>query len=154
MALLLLWLPAMLTACGDGSPTADATTAGEVAIGDLVVSDPWIRPTAPVANVAAFYFTVTGSDDVDDRLVAVTSPRCEAVEIHQSSEQDGVTSMRLAEPEDLVVIGTGRLQLEPNGLHVMCLGTVEPVTAGETIPLTLQFEHAGSVTVGASAEQR
>jgi copper(I)-binding protein len=37
--------------------------------------------------------------------------------------------------------------LQPGGYHIMLLGLAEPLTLGETIEVTLQFENAGEQTV-------
>jgi copper(I)-binding protein len=37
--------------------------------------------------------------------------------------------------------------LEPGGLHIMLIGLKQKLAPGDSIPLTLVFEHAGEVTV-------
>jgi copper(I)-binding protein len=39
--------------------------------------------------------------------------------------------------------------LEPGGLHVMCVGVSQPLSAGQQIPMTVVFEKAGEVAVEA-----
>ncbi len=37
--------------------------------------------------------------------------------------------------------------LQPGGLHVMLMGLTEPLVEGNSLPLTLNFERAGSIEV-------
>ena len=44
-------------------------------------------------------------------------------------------------------------KLAPGGLHVMLIGLKQPLKEGQTFPLTLNFEHAGPVTVEVAIEK-
>lgn len=120
----------------------------------LALNDVWTRPTAPGAESTAFYVTIDNNSEVDDQVVGVDSPRCAMTELHRSSMNDGVMSMSPAEPDELAVAASEQLLLEPGGLHVMCMGLIEPVAEGDRIELTVQFERAGSITTEAMAETR
>ena len=41
------------------------------------------------------------------------------------------------------------VQLKPGGFHIMLVDLVKPLAAGDTVPLTLTFEKAGTKTVDA-----
>jgi copper(I)-binding protein len=64
--------------------------------------------------------------------------------------QDGV--MRMRPVEALLVPAHGEAVLEPGGLHVMLMGLGDPLVEGNSLPLTLHFEHAGEVEVVATIE--
>ncbi|MFV0260196.1 MAG: copper chaperone PCu(A)C [Acidimicrobiales bacterium] len=151
MGLIAVILAGVLTGCGS---TDDPSAPAGAATGPLEVTDAWIRPTPPVGNLGAFYFTITNSGAETDRLVAVTSPRCEVVELHRTDVEAGTASMNPAGPDDLVVDPGASLRFEPLSLHAMCLGLTEPVVDGETIPITLEFEIADPVSVAAAAADR
>lgn len=137
-----------LVACGDDG-TTDAAPSGPIA-----VSDAWVRPTAPFASVAAFYFSVENTTDRPDELVAAESDRCPEIQLHRT-ELDGDTSrMREVEPGDLVVGPGEQLRFEPSRLHVMCLGFDEPFEPDETPVLRLTFAEAGEVDVTLTVEDR
>jgi copper(I)-binding protein len=42
--------------------------------------------------------------------------------------------------------------LAPGGYHLMLMGLKAPLRAGDTFPLTLQFEHAPPLTVTVAVE--
>ena len=133
--------------------TVAGACSGESSAG-VVVDDAWIRPTPPVSNVAAFYLTVRNDGETVDAVVGASAPRCQEIEIHQTSTVDGVASMGPAERAQLEVAPGAGLVFEPSGLHVMCLGLDEPVVAGERLTLTVELDRAGSVMVEAVAENR
>lgn len=128
--------------------------ATEPVDGVVSVVDPWIRPTPPITNVGAFYFTLANRSPDPDRLLGASSPRCAQTEIHRTDTVDGVASMRPADPEDLMVAPGEDLVFEPNGLHLMCLGLDRPVEADDQVPLTLEFEHHDPLTLAAPADER
>lgn len=135
--------------------TLVAMTVAACGGGDsLEVVDPWGRTSPMNAEAGAFYMTIENGTDVEDRIVSATSERCTMVELHNSSMNDeGVMSMEPA-PELFVVPSGGELVLEPNGLHVMCMGLTAPLVEGETVTLELEMEQAGTVTVEAAIEDR
>lgn len=77
------------------------------------------------------------------RLVGASSPAFEAVELHESIEEDGVSKMR---PVDGIEIPAGdTVTLAPGGLHLMLIGAKQTFRAGDGFPLTLDFGSAGTV---------
>lgn len=122
--------------------------------GGLAIEHPWARPTPPTADAAALYVTIRNESGVDDRLVSASSARCAAVELHLTAMEDGVMSMRPAEPADLSVAPGATLSLEPGGLHVMCRGPASPLVAGELVDLRLRFAAAGTVELSVPVEDR
>ncbi len=122
--------------------------------GTMEIEQVWARPTAPTANNAAFYGTITNETASHDRLVGMSSPVCEEIEVHRSSMTDGVMSMRPAEAWENEVLGGHPLEFEPGGLHLMCLGLRTPLVDGETTELQLTFVNFGSVTVDVAIEDR
>jgi copper(I)-binding protein len=102
---------------------------------------------APPGDVAAVYFRVRDRSGAGDTLVGVQSPRAAAM-LHQTVIEGGTAQMRPAE-DGLPVPPGGVLELRPGGAHVMLMGISEPLAVGETVPLELHFERAGTVTVQA-----
>jgi len=125
--------------------------AHEFTLGSITVEHPWARPAAK-GNGAA-YFQVENSGGDADRLVGVSSEAARSVEMHTTAiDAQGVASMRPVQGVDLPP--GGRAQFAPGSLHVMLIGLVKPLVQGEEFPLTLTFEHAGSVTVQIEVEKK
>ncbi|GAB4518865.1 MAG: hypothetical protein OHK0046_27020 [Anaerolineae bacterium] len=104
----------------------------------VVLSNIWARPAA-VGEVSAVYLMIENRSDADLRLVSVSSPVSETVEIHETSMQDNV--MRMSPLEDGLEIAAGEATaLEPGGLHIMMLDLLEDLEEGGALQLTLTFE--------------
>jgi copper(I)-binding protein len=101
----------------------------------------WARATAGKSTIGAAYVTVEAS--ADDRLVAAASPVAEQVQFHEDSMDSGVMKMRQLDAVD--VHAGQKLVFKPNGLHLMLVGLHQPLVAGQTIKLTLNFEKAGAI---------
>ncbi|MEM0928966.1 MAG: copper chaperone PCu(A)C [Pseudomonadota bacterium] len=120
-----------LTACGQGAPD------------ELSISDGYIRVPSPGASMAAAYFTLEGP--VADRLVAAEIEGVGTTELHTVHRgEDGVMRMRPVDGYDLPA--GGKVVLEPGGNHLMLMAITQPLEAGQTRQVTLQFE-SGTETV-------
>ena len=109
------------------------------------IHDAWSRPVAESTPGVA-YFSIVNKGDEADRLIGVRSPCCTAVEIHETRIKDDV--MRMVPVVDGVVVEPGStVALEPGGYHVMLLGLDEPLRAGASFQITLDFERSGSIPV-------
>jgi copper(I)-binding protein len=118
---------------------------------DIVVETAWARATPGNAPTGAVYFRVVNRGIAPDRLVAVTTPVAERAEIHENKIVDGVMQMR---PLGGVTIEPRQsMELKPGGDHLMLIGLKHPLKQGESFPLTLVFEKAGTLTVGVAVEK-
>lgn len=103
---------------------------------EVTVHNAWVRPTVPQQKVTGAFMTITSTTDT--RLVGMTSPIAERVEIHEMKMENNVMSMR-AVPSLLLTAGKS-LELKPGGYHVMLFGLHQQVKAGDSVPLTLIIE--------------
>lgn len=115
-----------------------------VAVGDLEISSAWARAMLPNQPTGGAYLTITNNGETADRLVALSSPRAGEVEIHSMEVVDDVMTMRPVEG-GLEIPAGGTVALESGGLHLMFMDVAEPFAEGQNVPVTLQFETAGSV---------
>lgn len=132
-----------------GSDPHTVLVSGEAAspqshqmVGDIKVSGTFARATLPNAPVAGGFLTLTNTGDTPDRLIAVTSPMAGRAELHEMAMQGDVMKMRAL--EDGIEIAPGEtVTLKPGGLHLMFFDLKGPFVEGETVPVTITFEHAG-----------
>lgn len=117
--------------------------AAPVRLGDLEISGGFARATPPGAEVGGGFLTIR-NDGSADRLVSASSPLAARVEIHEMAMQDNVMTMRPL-PDGLALPAGETVALKPGGFHLMLMGLKQPLAEGETVPLTLTFEKAGSV---------
>lgn len=114
----------------------------------IVVENAWARATPAGAKTGAVYMTLINNGAIPDRLLSVTTPAADSVQIHKVSEENGVSSMR--ELPTMDIAPGARVTFKPGDLHAMLVGLKQPLKEGQTIPLTLEFENAGKVDVAAS----
>lgn len=133
------------------APSATAATAAApVAMehGDasgLMVHEAWARPTSPIATVGAAYMTITNHGMATDKLLGASSPVAAEVQLHGSTDDNGV--MRMRPIENLEIAPHGSATMDPGGMHFMLMQLTAPLVAGSHFPLTLKFEHPGEVTI-------
>jgi copper(I)-binding protein len=114
--------------------------------GTITIEKPFSRATPGGAKVGAGYMTITNKGTTADRLLSVSSPAAEKVQVHEMSMDGGVMKMR--ELIGGLPIDAGKtVSLAPGGYHLMMMGLKAPFKAGDKVPVTLTFEKAGKVEV-------
>jgi copper(I)-binding protein len=121
-------------------------TAGSVTSDGIAVSDPFSRAAPQMNGNGAAFMTITNNSAQADRLLSITSDVAEAVELHETIDDNGVMKM-IPQPQGFELSARGRLELKPGGKHVMLVGLAAPLEAGKDFELTLNFEKAGPVKV-------
>ena len=121
--------------------------AAEVAIlGNLEISGAFTRATLPNAPVGGGFLTIVNSGDAADRLVSASTPAAGVAQFHQM-QMDGDV-MTMGELPNGIAIPPGEtVTLAPGGLHIMLMDLTRPLVEGETVPLTLTFETAGTIEI-------
>ena len=128
--------------------------AQDYRLGDIGIAHPYSTPTPPGATTGAGYVdALSNRGATDDRLVAISSPAADRVEVHTMSMDGAVMRMR-AVPE-LVIPARGQVGMTPgSGYHLMLFGIKQPLKVGDEIPLTLTFAKAGKVDVELQVQER
>src|SRR5271155_3763232 len=119
--------------------------AQEFKAGDIVIETPWARATPKGAEVGGAYMTIENNGATPDRLTGGSADFA-TVEIHEMKSENGVMEMREV-PGGLEIPAHGSVGLAPGGYHVMFTHLAHPLTKGDSIKATLNFEHAGPVEV-------
>src|ERR1700722_14723175 len=115
------------------------------------VDHAWARATPGAARTGAVYFRI--ESPTDDRLIGLASPVAAKAELHTHLEENGVMQMR--EVEGGLAVPAGQdVELKPGGLlHVMLIDLNQKLKVGDSFPLTLTFEKAGSRDVMVKVER-
>ena len=130
-ALAALTLAALLTACSQGDPA-------------VTVEDPVVRLPAVPGNPGAAYFTLR-ANRTPMRILSVTSPQIQRIELHESEMVGG--RMRMGPLEDNSFTTEGLKVFEEGGPHAMLFGISPEVRAGGTVRLTFDVDNAPDVSV-------
>ncbi|HTP48519.1 MAG TPA: copper chaperone PCu(A)C [Casimicrobiaceae bacterium] len=141
----------MLGVCAMLAALPTGTLAQDYRFGGLRITAPVARATPPGAKTGAIYLTIdNGSNDIE-RLLRVSSPIAGGVAMHQMAFEDGLMKMR-AIPSIEINPG-GRLELKPDGYHLMLIDLKQPLKVGEKFPLMLTFERGGTIRVVVTVEE-
>ena len=120
--------------------------AEEVKAGDLVITQAWSRATPGGAKIAGGYLTIENKGSAPDRLIGGTGEVAGKIEVHEMSMKDGVMTMRFLD-KGLAIEPGKTVKLAPGGYHLMMLDLKSPLKQGDKVPVTLEFEKAGKVTL-------
>lgn len=120
--------------------------AEDVKAGDLVISQAWSRATPGGAKVAGGYVTIENKGATADKLVGVSADIAGKAEIHEMAMDNGVMKMRPLD-KGLTIDPGKTVKFAPGGYHLMLEELKGPLKQGDKVPLTLEFEKAGKVTV-------
>ena len=85
----------------------------------LVASEVEITRPVPGRNMSAGFMVLTNNTDDAIRITAATSPQYAAVEIHETTIDEGIARMR--ELDELVVPAHGSVTLRRGGKHLMLM---------------------------------
>jgi copper(I)-binding protein len=119
--------------------------AQEFKAGDIVVEKPWARATPKGAEVGSGYLTIENNGAAPDRFTGGTADFA-AVKVHQMASENGVSRMGQLK-DGLAIPAHGSVRLSPGGYHLMFTHLAHPLTKGDSVKATLNFEHAGPVEV-------
>ncbi len=125
------------------APAAFAQAGGTSKID---VEQPWARATPAGATTGAVYMTLGNTSDTADRLTAASSAVAGKVQIHEMAIVNGIMTMRQL-VDGLAIPAGGSVTLKPGGYHVMLTGLKKRLIAGQTLPLTLTFAKAGTISI-------
>jgi copper(I)-binding protein len=138
---------AVLLAAGWLSPVL-AQSGGAAAI---TVENAWARATPGAIKTGGAYMTLVDHGADPDRLVGVSTPVAGKAELHVMSEANGVMTMR---PVDALTVEPGKpVELKPGGYHVMLIDLKQPLKQGDSFPMSLTFEKAGTIQVTVKVEK-
>jgi len=120
--------------------------AQEVKAGDLVITQAWSRATPSGAKIAGGYLTIENKGTAPDRLVGGSGDIAGRVEVHEMAMNNGVMTMRPLD-KGLTIDPGKTVKLAPGGYHLMIMDLKSPFKQGDKVPVTLEFEKAGKVTL-------
>lgn len=114
----------------------------------IVIESPYSFATASTAKNGAVFMIIKNYQDVPDRLIDASSDVAEINELHEMYSDPDTHHMMMRKVRDGIPIPAREgVALAPSGFHVMLIKLREPLFEGQSFPLTLTFEKAGSFTV-------
>lgn len=131
---------ALTAACGtDDADTGDAAAETGAATTLVTFDGGWAKATETA--MSGVFGTIRNPGDSDLHLTGVDGDLGGSTELHETVP--GASGMMMKEREDgFVIPAGGELVLEPGGNHIMLMDLDEPITTGQEITLTLEFDGA------------
>ena len=123
----------------------------------IAVREAWTRPAKAAQAAGAtqnpmgamtggsnsvVYLTIANTGDGADKLTGVQSAVAGAVEMHRMEIKENVATMR--QVNAIEIPKGGEVRLDPNGYHLILVNVRRDLNVGDTVDLTLTFEHAGA----------
>ncbi|PYE17485.1 hypothetical protein DFR67_106188 [Williamsia limnetica] len=130
----------VLAACGGND---DSATQAE----SVTVSDQWVKAADSGMTAAFGQLANTGNSEV--HLVSVSSPASGFMEIHEMATSDTGGMVMREKDGGLVIPAKGSHSLDPGGDHLMFMDITAPVTAGQTVDITLTFDDGSTKDIEA-----
>ncbi len=129
---------------------ATPAAAEDFKLGQIHIDQPWARASIGQVKAGAAYMTLVNQGDEVDRLLLVDTPVAKRAELHTHLMEGGVMKMRQVQA---IEIAPGEpTVLAPGGLHVMLMGLTAPLVEGDSFPMTLAFDKAGTVEIKVTVE--
>lgn len=124
---------ALTAACSTDDTPAPAETGTDL----VVFEDGWAKATD--GEMSGVFGTIRNPSDTEMHLTGVTGQVGGTTELHETVP--GASGSMMQEKEDgFVIPAGGELRLEPGGNHIMLMDLDQPVTTGQQITITLQFD--------------
>ena len=151
-ALLVLALATLLAACGGPSGPS------------IQIEDVWSRPAMAMKEsegsseggkgegmkgmpgTGAVFMLIKNEGKEVDRLVGGQTEVAKVVEIHETVMEGDVMKMQML-ADGLEVPAGSEMLLKPGSYHVMLIGMLQDLKAGDTFSVDLEFEKSGTITV-------
>lgn len=104
-----------------------------------------MRAAPSGAAVVAGYVTISNEGGKSDRLLSVTSPLAEHIEIREMTHRKGVIGMQ--QMQSLEIAPGAAVILRPAGFLLMFFKPNRALRPGGSVPAIFNFEKAGPIAV-------
>ncbi len=118
----------------------------------ITITNAWIADAPPNSTMYAGYLTIKNNNNNAIKLLTVTSPQFQNIEIHKSQIINNIAKM--IKQHGLFIEANSKAQFSPGGLHLMMLVPKNTLQLDNKINLVLQFQNNITVSVIAKVQKR
>lgn len=136
---LLTLISVLLTACGTGMSAKSGASDAPFGFSGAGIM------AAKTGEVTGAFVTIKNNSGQTDRLVGAASDFAEMTQVHETTMENNIMSMREVAGIDLPVGAI--LELKHGSYHIMLMNLKKDLKEGETVTITLKFEKAGDLPV-------
>lgn len=116
--------------------------------GSLEISQVWARMSPKEADTTSVFFEVWSNGEESDELLSASSPVAGTIMLRRGSWK-GLNFLNKDSDGIRIKPGT-RTSFHPGAMEVTLTDLKAPVNVGSTLPVTLNFKEAGTITVEAT----
>jgi copper(I)-binding protein len=131
----------------DSSSKAGDGTQAESAKPKMTVSGAYM-PEPVNDKMAGAFMVIKNDSKTADKLLAVTSPLSDDLQVHETKDQ------KMQQVQSMDVPAGGALNLERGGSHIMFMGLKNKPNVGDKVTIELRFEKADPVKVELDVKER
>ncbi len=124
-----------LTGCAASTPTAEAPPTPAPAADSLAIADAWVKSAEE--GMSAAFGVLENIGDEDITIVSGTSTASSTVELHETVESGTGEMVMRPKEGGFVIPAGGSFEIAPGGNHIMLMGLVAPIVAGEEASVVL-----------------
>lgn len=103
----------------------------------ITIHDGWVKAADHDMSAAFGELKNTGAQDIT--VVSATTEASTSVELHETAANDSGEMVMREKAGGFTIPAGSSLTLEPGGSHIMLMGLVSPIKAGDEISFTLTF---------------
>lgn len=118
---------------------------------DIQVIDAKVRIVPPVSTTTGVFMKLYNPGDVEQFLVGASTEAARSVELHMHNNDNGV--MRMRRIPHVHLPPHSDVSLKKGGLHLMVFGLKQPLKAGDSIEMVLEFADGSRKTIQAEASK-
>ena len=113
-------------------------------LGDIAIGHGWALPTRQTGGQV--FFPVVNNGEAADELIAARSDICGLIELRQNNRYDDP-------PLASIVLEPGKpVPMRPTARHLRLIGLKQPLIAGDSFKIILDFLNAGEAEIVAVVE--
>ena len=110
---------------------------------DLNFIDPWIPEAPPGARVLAGFMEIQNTGNQNIIIQQVSSPSFKSVEMHLSTEANGIASMQ--QQKTLTVAANSKLTLKSGSYHLMLIKPQKKLHDGDKVLLRFKLSNEKTI---------
>lgn len=118
----------------------------ELKLGDLIITQAWVRAAPKGSELTSGYVTIENKGSAADRLVGGSTAVAEKIQIQKTSKAGGATTAAPLDAGSAIAPGE-KVTLVPGTGKLALLKLSSVLKKGTQIPISLEFEKAGKITV-------
>ena len=120
--------------------------ANSINVNGLLISDFWIKPTIGNHKMTSGYLTIENTNNIDERLVSLTSEISKKTQLHDMVVQNDIIMMKHL-LGGVVIKANSKVTFRPGSYHIMFMKLTKPLIVMDKYQVTLRFKNSGSLII-------